>query len=184
MSSLQDAQQALANGDLDEVQAIAAGLLKTDPNSAEAWYILSQAVSGDRQEIFKNKALLLDPDIESKMGTSEPDLVDELFDSNLPDFPDLDGTEDDTPPFEIDDDSTDEVVPDSMTTADLSGDFVDEPYPIEMATGESEPTVDSETDIQDMAGNTSSIDFNLISLVVIGIAMLVVLVLLIQSVFF
>lgn len=67
MSSLQDARNALNLGDNTTAQAIIADVLKVDQNNAEAWFLLSEAVEGDRKLIFLNKALKLNPNIEEEM---------------------------------------------------------------------------------------------------------------------
>ena len=64
MINLQTAWEAIEKGDSVEAQSIVAQILRDDPNNAEAWMILSEAVSGDRKELFLRKALQLDPDLE------------------------------------------------------------------------------------------------------------------------
>jgi hypothetical protein len=63
MSNLQEAYEAIEQGDLVTAQAIAAELLKTDQQNAELWFILSEATAGDRRLIFLNKAIKLDPNL-------------------------------------------------------------------------------------------------------------------------
>jgi hypothetical protein len=63
MSNLQEAYEAIEQGDLVTAQAIAAELLKTDQQNAEVWFILSEATEGDRRIIFLNKAIKLDPNL-------------------------------------------------------------------------------------------------------------------------
>lgn len=64
MSSLQDAREAINQGDKTTAQAIIADVLKGDQENAEAWFLLSEAVDGDRKLIFLNKAIKLDPTLE------------------------------------------------------------------------------------------------------------------------
>ncbi|MEM9774525.1 MAG: hypothetical protein AAF902_08100 [Chloroflexota bacterium] len=64
MINLQTAWEAIEKGDSVEAQSIVAQILRDDPNNAEAWMILSEAVSGDRKELFLRKALQLDPDLD------------------------------------------------------------------------------------------------------------------------
>ncbi|MEM8857688.1 MAG: hypothetical protein AAGD96_05175 [Chloroflexota bacterium] len=64
MINLQTAWEAIEKGDSVEAQSIVAQILRDDPNNAEAWMVLGEAVSGDRKELFFRKALQLDPDLE------------------------------------------------------------------------------------------------------------------------
>ena len=64
MINLQTAWEAIEKGDNVEAQSIVAQILRDDPNNAEAWMILSEAVSGDRKELFLRKALQLNPELE------------------------------------------------------------------------------------------------------------------------
>ncbi|MCB0036275.1 MAG: hypothetical protein KDE51_19725 [Anaerolineales bacterium] len=64
MSSLQDAREAINQGDTTTAQAIIADVLKGDQGNAEAWFLLSEAVDGDRKLIFLNKAIKLDPTLD------------------------------------------------------------------------------------------------------------------------
>ncbi|MDA0246476.1 MAG: hypothetical protein OT477_23970 [Chloroflexi bacterium] len=63
MSNLQEAYEAIESGDLVTAQAIAAELLKTNQQDAEAWFILSEATAGDRKLIFLQKAIKLNPNL-------------------------------------------------------------------------------------------------------------------------
>lgn len=60
MNEMQSAWKAIRSGETAKAQRIAATLAKNDPNNADAWYLLSEAVSGERQDIFRRKALALD----------------------------------------------------------------------------------------------------------------------------
>ena len=180
MSSLQDARDALQRGDLEQVQIITADLLKSDPDSADAWYMLSHAVEGDRQQIFMQKALALDPEIEDRfvLESDTENLVDELFDFNSSEFPDLDGPADD---YSFDDDRidhelVDDEVDDFVAESEL---FVADSAFEELA---SEPEVASIADEPEaLVENSSPFDMNLIVLVGLGLVILFVAYLFIQS---
>ena len=64
MRNLQTAWEAIEKGDHVEAQSLVAQILRDDPRNAEAWMILGEAVSGDRQILFLRKALQLNPDLE------------------------------------------------------------------------------------------------------------------------
>ena len=64
MRNLQTAWEAIEKGDHVEAQSLVAQILRDDPRNAEAWMILGEAVSGDRQVLFLRKALQLNPDLE------------------------------------------------------------------------------------------------------------------------
>ena len=71
MDELQSAWEAVQNGDLVRAQRIAAALAKTDPENADAWYLLSAAVAGERQDVFRRKALDLDPTVVARYFEGE-----------------------------------------------------------------------------------------------------------------
>lgn len=64
MRTLQTAWEAIEKGDHVEAQSLVAQMLRDDPQNAEAWMVLGEAVSGDRQVLFLRKALQLNPDLE------------------------------------------------------------------------------------------------------------------------
>ena len=188
MSSLQDARAALQRGDLEQVQIITADLLKNDPDSADAWYMLSHAVEGDRQQIFMQKALDLDPEIEDRF-VSESDtenLADELFDFNSSEFPDLDGPTDDDDTFGDVDDVDDLDDTDDVFEADEIDDFVGESESFVVA--DSFEEAPSEPEVPSMVNESktsvesgTSFDMNLIILVGLGLVILVVAYLFVRS---
>ena len=63
MSTLQEAYEAIEQGDLVTAQALAAEMLKANQQDAEAWFILSEATAGDRKLVFLNKAIKLNPNL-------------------------------------------------------------------------------------------------------------------------
>ncbi len=63
MRNLQAAWEAIEKGDRVEAQSIVAQILRDDPKNAEAWMVLGEAVSGERQVLFLRKAVQLDPDL-------------------------------------------------------------------------------------------------------------------------
>jgi len=64
MRNLQTAWEAIEKGDRVEAQSLVAQILRDDPRNAEAWMVLGEAVSGERQVLFLRKALQLNPDLE------------------------------------------------------------------------------------------------------------------------
>ena len=66
MRNLQTAWEAIEKGDHVEAQSLVAQILRDDPRNAEAWMILGEAVSEDRDRhvLFLRKALQLNPDLE------------------------------------------------------------------------------------------------------------------------
>ena len=60
MRNLQTAWEAIEKGDHVEAQSLVAQILRDDPRNAEAWMILGEAVSEDRDRhvLFLRKALL------------------------------------------------------------------------------------------------------------------------------
>ena len=94
MRNLQIAWEAIEKGDHVEAQSLVAQILRDDPRNAEAWMILGEAVSGDKQVLFLRKALQLNPDLEpakerlaelEAAGTIE---ADEAAAPELPSVPD------------------------------------------------------------------------------------------------
>ncbi|MEM7799701.1 MAG: hypothetical protein AAF633_10970 [Chloroflexota bacterium] len=65
MSDIKRAWDAIKQGDRLKAQEITAHILKDDPRNAEAWMLLGEAVSGDRQVLFYKKALQLNPDLDA-----------------------------------------------------------------------------------------------------------------------
>ena len=63
MRNLQAAWEAIEKGDRVEAQSIVAQILRDDPKNAEAWMVLGEAVSGERQVLFLRKAVQLDPNL-------------------------------------------------------------------------------------------------------------------------
>lgn len=63
MRNLQTAWEAIEKGDRVEAQSLVAQILRDDPRNAEAWMVLGEAVSGERQVLFLRKALQLNPDL-------------------------------------------------------------------------------------------------------------------------
>ncbi|MFT7584779.1 MAG: cytochrome c-type biogenesis protein CcmH/NrfG [Cellvibrionaceae bacterium] len=63
MRNLQTAWKAIEMGDHVEAQSLVAQILRDDPRNAEAWMVLGEAVSGERQVLFLRKALQLDPSL-------------------------------------------------------------------------------------------------------------------------
>lgn len=93
MSSLQEAYEALDNGDTRTAQAIAADLLKSDQGNAEAWFILSEAVTGDRKLVFLKKAVKLDPTldaVQARLAEAEGRPWPEPEPEPITEFPDTD----------------------------------------------------------------------------------------------
>lgn len=73
MSNLQEAYEAIRAGDLVTAQAIAADVLKTNQQNAEAWFVLGEATTGERKIVFIKKAVKLDPTLQAAQ-----DRLDEL----------------------------------------------------------------------------------------------------------
>lgn len=118
MSSLQDARDALDVGDNTTAQAIIADVLKVDQNNAEAWFLLSEAVEGDRKLIFLNKALKLNPKIEEEMQRQD----------------ELESAADIEPEFDLEfEDEEDSIGIDTITPADFDsfGQLEDEEFAVQ-----------------------------------------------------
>lgn len=183
MSTLDDAREALLGGDLANAQAIAADLLKTDPDNAGAWYVLGEAVEGDRKEIFQKKALTLNPDIASEFAPDvslddfaddfliEDSAEDDVMSLGSSDFPSLSGP--------VDDDS-DEFV--SETAESTDDDSLDDFYvePVNDGATDDDSDVSSSDESADSATG-SGFDTSLILLAGIGLMIVFVLYMLIQS---
>ena len=179
MSSLQDARDALQRGDLEQVQVITADLLKSDPNSAEAWYILSQAVDGDRQQIFKQKALALDPEVEAQFEPESDveNLADELFDFSSPAFPDLMGPADDGEPDDFGE--AGDALADDDFYVEVEAPAEEEVFEVSTPETEAPPAVDNAREA--VTANGTSFDSSLIILAVLGLLILVVAYLFVRS---
>ncbi len=85
MDELQAAWEAIQDGDLQQAARLAAALAKNEPDNADAWYLLSEAVEGERQALFRKKALALDPRVADRyreeaaaeMAETDAGLMDE-----------------------------------------------------------------------------------------------------------
>lgn len=61
-ATLQDAIAAVRSGETERAQILAAEVIQTNPDDANAWYLLSQLVESDaRRAVYLNKVLSLDP---------------------------------------------------------------------------------------------------------------------------
>lgn len=96
MRNLQTAWEAIEKGDRVEAQSLVAQILRDDPRNAEAWMVLGEAVSGERQVLFLRKALQLNPDLElarerleelEAAGVTESDQEDEVLSQAQPEVP-------------------------------------------------------------------------------------------------
>lgn len=145
MSSLQDAREAINQGDTTTAQAIIADVLKGDQGNAEAWFLLSEAVDGDRKLIFLNKAIKLDPTLDEAIqrkaeleGTAVVEPEPEPEPEPLP---------------EIELDSSDDFGLDTITPADFEsfGQIADEE---DLEDEEPEPLKMDMTDVAPTTKNT------------------------------
>jgi len=191
MSTLEDAREALLGGDLANAQAIAADLLKTDPDNAGAWYVLSEAVEGDRKEIFQKKALALNPDIASEFMPelpsdeeidellSEDVAQDEVMSLNSSDFPSLRGPSDEDE-LETDMGASDSGGDDNLDDFYVAPAVYSDDDDTSTESGASDST-DSDEDETAEEKSGSGLDTNLLLLVTIAAMIVLVLYMLVQS---
>ena len=78
MDEMQSAWDAIRSGEIVKAQRIAATLAKNNPDNADAWYLLSKAVSGERQETFRRKALSLDPAVAGRYQEEHAAAVEDV----------------------------------------------------------------------------------------------------------
>ena len=77
MNEMQTAWDAMRDGEIEQAQRLAVAIAKDDPENADAWYLLSELVSGERQDLFLRKAVSLDPTVVERYQSLSIEAEDE-----------------------------------------------------------------------------------------------------------
>lgn len=185
MADIQSAWNAYLQGNVIQAQQIATALAKADPDDAEAWYVLSQTLEGDRADLFHRKALSLNPDVETSFASQAAETISANGMEEVLDEPSYEG---DTVPTTF----LDPAVEETGAVSEESAAEMDEDTPTEffavpdvrpkvppLAETAAEPAKEeTKPAVRQRSGNNA---LNTVALLIVGLLIVFVLYLLISS---
>ncbi|MDJ0753120.1 MAG: hypothetical protein QNJ45_06355 [Ardenticatenaceae bacterium] len=187
MADIQSAWNAYLQGNVIQAQQIATALAKANPDDAEAWYVLSQTLEGDRADLFHRKALSLDPDVETSFTSQAAETISANGMEEVLDEPSYEG---DTVPTTFLDPSAEDTVgeervgePDAVMDEDTPAEFFAVPdvrpkVPPLAETAAEPAKEEAKPAVRQRSGNNA---LNTVALLIVGILIVFVLYLLISS---